>query len=322
MTQQRCDWNEATQAFDFDLRIQRRGQPEHLRPALRAHRLRRPGAALPGEAEHPAHASSTPSGAEREVVQGLALGLDLFHRNFRHPYETAGDQPGLGQRRVAWPSPAATATAAARPSSTSAPRRGQPAATGAPPLAAHQARGPVEDQGLLHAQPSWRATCSTASTTPGATSRPATCSCTATWPTTTATRSRRAPPTRSTRWVSAGLRYRYYSGRPYNRLYRNDVTGAFDLYRARVGENPGTNINDPDDDRSLRLPDLQDRERPAAGEPGAASSASSSTSTSTCSTCWGCGPRPRWPRRTAATSGSCGPGSSRCGCGWALNYRY
>jgi hypothetical protein len=61
-----------------------------------------------------------------------------------------------------------------------------------------------------------------------------------------------------TPWLAAGMRYRYYSGRPYNRLYRNGVTGNFDLYRARIGISPGNNINDPNDDRALRLPDLQD----------------------------------------------------------------
>jgi hypothetical protein len=61
-----------------------------------------------------------------------------------------------------------------------------------------------------------------------------------------------------TPWLSTGIRYRYFSGMPYNRLYRNEVTGDYDLYRARVGLNPGNNINDPNDDRELRLPDLQD----------------------------------------------------------------
>ena len=61
-----------------------------------------------------------------------------------------------------------------------------------------------------------------------------------------------------TPYLSMGLRYRYFSGTPYNRLYRNETTGNFDLYRARVGINPGNNINDPNDDRELRLPDIQD----------------------------------------------------------------
>jgi hypothetical protein len=61
-----------------------------------------------------------------------------------------------------------------------------------------------------------------------------------------------------TPYLSTGFRYRYFSGTPYNRFYRNEVTNSFELYRARVGVNPGNNINDPNDDRELRLPDLQD----------------------------------------------------------------
>jgi hypothetical protein len=60
-----------------------------------------------------------------------------------------------------------------------------------------------------------------------------------------------------TTWLSTGLSYTYESGRPYRRRFRNDVTGGFEDYRARVGVNPGGNINDPGDDRPLRLPDRQ-----------------------------------------------------------------
>jgi hypothetical protein len=59
------------------------------------------------------------------------------------------------------------------------------------------------------------------------------------------------------RWLSTGLRYAYYSGVPYNRLFRNEQTGQFEDYRARLGSNPGANVNDPTDDRPLRLPDMQ-----------------------------------------------------------------
>jgi len=57
------------------------------------------------------------------------------------------------------------------------------------------------------------------------------------------------------RWLSLGLRYSYNSGTPYDRLFRNDVTGSFENLAARTGINPGTNVNDPADDRALRLPD-------------------------------------------------------------------
>jgi hypothetical protein len=60
-----------------------------------------------------------------------------------------------------------------------------------------------------------------------------------------------------TDWLTTGVRYDYYSGRPYNRLFRNDVTGTFEDFRATRGTNPGANVNDPGDDRPLRLPDTQ-----------------------------------------------------------------
>jgi hypothetical protein len=59
----------------------------------------------------------------------------------------------------------------------------------------------------------------------------------------------------ATPWLSFGSRTTYISGQIYERLYRNDETGNYDLYRATRGINPGANINDPADDRELRLPD-------------------------------------------------------------------
>jgi hypothetical protein len=61
-----------------------------------------------------------------------------------------------------------------------------------------------------------------------------------------------------TPWLSTGVMYNYYSGTPYSHLYRNDQTTNYENYRARIGYNPGTNVNDPTDDRQLRLPDLHD----------------------------------------------------------------
>ena len=64
-------------------------------------------------------------------------------------------------------------------------------------------------------------------------------------------------PTRRRAGCRPGCIYTYYSGAPYSRRYRNPVTGRNDNYRARIGINPGTDINDPGDDRELRLPDQQ-----------------------------------------------------------------
>ncbi len=62
-----------------------------------------------------------------------------------------------------------------------------------------------------------------------------------------------------TPWLSTGLRYRYNSGTPYNRLFRNDVTGNWDLYRATVGirARAPTSTTRPTT-ASLRMPDIQD----------------------------------------------------------------
>jgi hypothetical protein len=59
------------------------------------------------------------------------------------------------------------------------------------------------------------------------------------------------------KWFSTGLFYNYYSGAPYSRKFLNGETGKYEDYRARVGVDPGTNINDASDDRPLRLPDIQ-----------------------------------------------------------------
>jgi hypothetical protein len=62
----------------------------------------------------------------------------------------------------------------------------------------------------------------------------------------------------ATPWMSLGLMYNYYSGTPYDRRFRNDFSTNFENLRAARGVNPGTNVNDPGDDRSLRLPDQHD----------------------------------------------------------------
>jgi hypothetical protein len=61
----------------------------------------------------------------------------------------------------------------------------------------------------------------------------------------------------TTSWLSLGTTYSYSSGAPYNRTFLNSVTGKQDDYRARLSVNPGVNLNDPGDDRPLRLPDIQ-----------------------------------------------------------------
>jgi hypothetical protein len=61
---------------------------------------------------------------------------------------------------------------------------------------------------------------------------------------------------RWTRWLASTVRYAYFSGSPYSRKFRNELTNSFEDYRSGVGINPGTNLNDPGDDRELRTPDI------------------------------------------------------------------
>jgi hypothetical protein len=59
----------------------------------------------------------------------------------------------------------------------------------------------------------------------------------------------------ATNFLSVGMLYSYSSGFPYSRYYRNEVTSSFEDLRGSPGSNPGANINDPGDDRMLRMPD-------------------------------------------------------------------
>jgi hypothetical protein len=58
-------------------------------------------------------------------------------------------------------------------------------------------------------------------------------------------------------WFSAGFRYVYTSGTPALHLFFDPVTGTYNSYRSPVGVDSGNNINDPADNRTLRLPDIQ-----------------------------------------------------------------
>jgi hypothetical protein len=59
-------------------------------------------------------------------------------------------------------------------------------------------------------------------------------------------------------WLTFGGRYEFSSGTPYQRLFWNEESAAFDLHRAQAGQNAGANLNDPGDDRAQRLPDRQE----------------------------------------------------------------
>src|SRR5215471_5483331 len=58
-------------------------------------------------------------------------------------------------------------------------------------------------------------------------------------------------------WLSTGIEYTYLSGFPSRRLFFNEGTGGYDTWYAKNGTNPNVNLNDPNDDLSLRVPDRQ-----------------------------------------------------------------
>jgi hypothetical protein len=256
LTQMRCRWNDTTQAYDsqceysggasrntFGLACGPTGFDAQGQPCRQALQI-------PRVIEYTV-------GGEREVVPGLALGLDLFFRNFRHLYET-------GETNRVW-----TPTAAGL-ISTGGYRNGRRETVsnlGTPDDAQRRYRGAtlalLKREGRFKVKASYTLSKLEGNVLDGINNPLGDIA-----PRDVflygdlADDHRHEIKTSATYqvspWISAGLRYRYFSGRPYNRLYRNDVTGVFDVYRARVGVNPGTNINDPGDDRVLRLPDLQD----------------------------------------------------------------
>ncbi len=59
-------------------------------------------------------------------------------------------------------------------------------------------------------------------------------------------------------WLSAGVRYTYYSGLPRKRLFFNNVTNSYNLFRAPNGIDPGLDRNSSHDDFTIRTPDQQD----------------------------------------------------------------
>lgn len=59
-----------------------------------------------------------------------------------------------------------------------------------------------------------------------------------------------------TSWFSAGVVYEYLTGQPYNRLFFNTFRNGYRDFRSSPGVDPGNNLNDPVDDRRVRLPDI------------------------------------------------------------------
>ena len=166
----------------------RAAPPQHLRPALRPAGLRRQRQRPAGRSWASPASTSTPLGAEREIVQGVALALDFVYKDFKNQYETRETNriwngSGTGLEFTGGYRNGRNETI----NDLGTPDERQPATTRAPPSASTSARAASRPRARTP-WPAWRATCSTASTTAGATSPRRTSTCGARCPTTTATR--------------------------------------------------------------------------------------------------------------------------------------
>ena len=255
MTQQRCDWNPSTEAFDGNCEYSGGASLNTFGLPCGPTGVDDRGQRCPEKLGIPRTHEYT-VGGERELVPGLAMGLDLFHRTYRRPYElretnriwanseslafTGGYRNGRRETILDLGTPAGAVRRYRAATLSASKREGRFKLKASYTLSGLEGNvfdginnawgdiGPRDVYLYGHLPDDHRHEVKLSSTF------------------------------QVSGWLSAGLRYRYYSGRPYSRRFRNDLTGVYDLYRARVGETPGANLNDPDDDRSLQLPDLQD----------------------------------------------------------------
>ncbi len=252
--QQRCLWNAATYDLRQQLRVQRRRLPQHHRLALRTLGLRRGRSALPPGAEGAPHA---------RAHAGRRTGGAAGHRAFARFGAPKVQQPVRDQRdRTASGTPGAPGSSPPGPTGTDGPR---PSATSARPPARNGSYDGVSF-GLTKREGRFKANVSYTwskleGTVAGGTNNA--------WgdipgrdvflygylPDDHRHAIKAAIGYQATPWLSFGSRTIYTSGFPYDRLFRNPETTTYDVYRAPRGINPGTNINDPTDDRELRLPD-------------------------------------------------------------------
>jgi hypothetical protein len=251
MAQQRCDWNAATEAFDGNCEysggasLNTFGLPCGPTGVDERGRTCREKLVIPRTQEYT-------MGAERELVPGLALALDLFHRNFRRPYE-------LRETNRIWANGESLAFTGGYRNGRRETILDLGTPTGASRLYQAATVGASKREGRLKLKASYTLSRLEGNVFDGINNAwgdigPRDVYLYGNLPDDHRHEMKLSSTVQINSWMSAGVRYRYFSGRPYSRRFRNDLTGSYDLYRARVGEN----INDPGDDRSLRLPDMQD----------------------------------------------------------------
>jgi hypothetical protein len=251
--QRRCRWNPSTSAYDTGC---------VFTGGLSTNTIGRPcgpdGTNLDGtDCTTPLEVPRTweyTLGGEREVVQGVALSLDLVHRQFSNQYE-------INETNRIW-NPSGTAI---EPSGGYRNGRAETILDlGAPDGAQRRYTGVTfgitKREGRLKSRATYtwsrlRGTVFNSSNNPWGDIPGRDIYLDGMLPDDHPHEIKIILSYQATPWLSFGTRTTYMSGMPYERLFRNDETAAFDQYRARRGTNPGANINDPADDRELRLPD-------------------------------------------------------------------
>jgi hypothetical protein len=252
-TSQRCRWNTSTEAFDRDCVYSGGTSRNTFGMPCGPSGIDASGADCREKLGVPRTYEYT-LGTEREIVPGIALGLDLVYRQFENQYEQR-------ETNRIW-NPSGTAVIGYRNG-----RNETVVDMGTPDSARRVYRGATlalnKRQGPVRAYASYTLGQLRGTVFDGASNlwgdipgrdvfldgplpddRRHDIKASATWA--------------ATKWLSLGMRYQFASGFPYDHLYRNEVTGSYENYRARAGINPGNNINDPGDDRELRLPNRQE----------------------------------------------------------------
>ena len=188
--QRRCRWNAGQPALRPGLRVLRRRSASTVGLPCGPTGFDAHGPALPAASWCCPRPGSTPSAAEREVVEGMAMGMDFIYRKYDNQYERletnrVWNRAGNGLDPVGGYRNGRATTVSDLETPDGAYRRyvgrDRPRCPSAKATSSCAPRTP----GASSTEPSWRATA-----TATATSARATRSWTARWPTITGTRSR------------------------------------------------------------------------------------------------------------------------------------
>jgi hypothetical protein len=251
--QQRCRWNPATNAYDTGCVFSGGLSANTIGSPCGPSGIDATGQSCQQKLQLPRTYEIT-SGVEREVIQGIALSLDFVHRNYTHQYE-------INETNRIWsPSGSALDTRGGYRDGRAETIMDLETPSGAYRHYDGITFGFTKREGRIKARASYTWSKLSGTSSNGTNNLwgdiPGRDVFTDGYLADDHRHEVKASVTyQATSWLSLGTRTTYTSGQPYNHFYRNDETGTYDRLLATTGINPGTNINDPSDDRLLRLPD-------------------------------------------------------------------